>query len=67
MSTKKLNVYPDSDFWPESPSFLPTTSVEQSEIAVYYVNGKAMIKLEDLRHLIPDLDTQPKAVDAYDL
>lgn len=55
MTTKKRNIHPDSDFWPDANDYFPWQISEQSQLPIYQINGEAMIKLTDLSKLQPSV------------
>lgn len=64
MPLNKLNVYPDSDFWPSSIELQPENpekTIDLSSLPVYRVGGTAVIRLIDLqsvRGIIPPKVTE---------
>lgn len=49
MSLNKLNVYPDSDFWPNTFGIQSEAVIDLSHIQVYKVKRELMVRLVDLK------------------
>lgn len=51
MPSNRLNVYADSDFFPESLEVHQLRRLDLTQFEIYQVNGEAMVKLSDLQAL----------------
>ena len=51
MPSNRLNVYPDSDFWPDTPAERWPSVIDLTTVKIYSVKGVDMVRLSDLERL----------------
>jgi hypothetical protein len=51
MHSSYRNIYPDSDFFPDSFAIQPSVAIDLTKVKIYDIHGEAMLKLADLKAL----------------
>jgi hypothetical protein len=51
MPSNRLNVYPDSDYWPDNLTERWPSVIDLTAVKIYRVNGVDMVRLSDLEAL----------------
>lgn len=58
MVLNKLDVYPDSDFWPSDLNATRTIVVDLTHLPIYEAKGEPVVKLTDLQQVCGILPPQ---------